>query len=279
MARVIVVGAGLFGSVAALYAHRKGADVLVIDRGEELAGSGPAACLMKPGWLSKMGANARTGLDLLDELYGLTTIKFRMGPVLTDVHWVDPDRILLRRRSLPDGIELRSDNVTEVGDGYVVLNDRELVTADAVLVAAGVWTNQLLRDKVPRIAAMAGAVSYFAGQVLEPFIKPWAPYKQLVGFNIKRDVTWVGDSSAILHQNWTPDRERQTLERELGAVPHLEHRLIATRTGLRPYVKGRIGLFEQVSKRLFVSSGGAKNGTVLAAYQAKQFIDAIMPGA
>jgi hypothetical protein len=43
--------------------------------------------------------------------------------------------------------------------------------------------------------------------------------------------------------------------------------------GARPYVVGnKVGYFEQARPRLWVSTGGAKNGTVLAAWQAYRFL-------
>jgi hypothetical protein len=44
-------------------------------------------------------------------------------------------------------------------------------------------------------------------------------------------------------------------------------------TGMRPYVKGdNLGLFARLGSKLFVSTGGAKNGTLLGADHALKLL-------
>jgi hypothetical protein len=92
----LVVGAGLFGSIIAAALRARGASVIVVDDARLEAGSRPAACLMKPGWFSSLGKSVYTpALSMLEELYGVKTIKFKMGIAQVPVKWCDPASILL----------------------------------------------------------------------------------------------------------------------------------------------------------------------------------------
>jgi glycine/D-amino acid oxidase-like deaminating enzyme len=270
MSRIIIVGGGLFGSLAATLATREGHSVLILDRQEELAGSRPAACLMKPGWMTGLKDKSKRGLTVLDRLYGLTTLNFKLGPTTVPVFWVDPRRILEYH-----GAETRHADVAGVGDGWVKLRSGEELTADFILVTAGIWTADL--TPVPDMRSLVGsAFTFHETPCPEPFIKVWAPYKQLVAFEREPGATWIGDGSAILHKNWTGKRMEQSLTRCWEAVGSPRGNIMQAQTGCRPYVpSAKTGLFERRAPGLFVSTGGAKNGTVIAAAQAQDFLDAI----
>ncbi len=276
--RVVIVGAGLFGMIAARLAHERGADVLIIDRAEPLAGSKAAACLMRPSWLSKLAQNGKDGLAVLDRLYGLRTIRFKAGPIYTDVHWVPPSEILTlfpQRRVYGNVINIHPEYLG-VLTGF---NDERTVTQiayDKLLIATGAWACELA--ETPPIDALMGHAQIYRGQLQQPFIRPWAPYKQIVGFNVTPSEVWCGDGGAILKDNWTEERTKLTRERCNDQLPldvmTQHHR---TLEGYRPYVKGHGGgYFRQLRNKVWVSTGGAKNGTVLAAYQAKLFADAAL---
>ena len=101
-------------------------------------------------------------------------------------------------------------------------------------------------------------------------IKPWAPYRQLVGFD-RGDGLWVGDGTAIKVGNWTPQREAEVMAREyklarrIGDVAPADE--MQRLYGIRPYSKeAKPCLLGEVSPGLWVASGGAKNGTVAAGY-------------
>lgn len=278
MKGIAIVGAGLFGSIAAALAHRKGFAVTLIDRGEPLAGSGPAACLMKPGWFSGIAADdVKEGLCLLDALYGIKNLSFSLnGLTRTDVHWVDP-KAILGAPSCVGAYRVTGDVVERHAQHLVVdvKGTRIVVGFDHCLLAGGVWAGELA--DVPPIKALAGAAFTHDLPCPEPFIRVWAPYKQLVGFERETGKTWVGDGSAILHKNWTPDRVEQSRKRAQDAIGLKCLGLrFEKQEGLRPYVEGhKAGYFAKVGERTWVSTGGAKNGTIIAAIQAKKFVDAI----
>jgi hypothetical protein len=277
----------------------RGADVLVLDRGEKMAGSRAAACLMKPSWLTKLGDKATIGMEQLDQLYGLKQVDFKIGPIHTNLSWVPPSQILVpvpeddTVERIDEAFHVARRNVVayslgEVG-GQLVLKvasgsrargtyKTELVTCDAALVAAGVWSRELI-PTVPPIEAMRGNAQLYKGQIDQPFVSLWAPYRQLTAFNITGEYVWGGDAQAIKAARWDEMRSVASRTRVDNALPpELAAAHERTIPGLRPYVEGhKTGYFDLIGNNLYISTGGAKNGTVIAAYQAKEFADAVMP--
>lgn len=265
---IYIIGAGLFGMVARDLLNARGIDCATIDDGRPLAGSYPAGCLTKPSWLTSV-PNAKEALALLDELYGLQSIPMRVLPVrarLDTINHVPPSAILRG----PD-IRGRVARVDPDG-GRIILEDGREFTG-AILVAAGVWSKDLLPDHfrgVP-LTGLQGCSHRFAGELPEARLKVWAPFKQSVAFNIEEGVVWFGDGTATKPETFSDDHVKRSLEHatDLGLYPS---GLKETRTGLRPYVRGHAGWFRRVSKTTWVSTGGAKNGVVLAAAQALEFL-------
>jgi len=270
----IVIGSGLFGRIIAKALRADGRDVLILNREEVMAGSKPAACLMKPSWFSGMGKDVyEPSLKLLDDLYGIRDVQFTLRPKLAKatVHWIPPAEILHGPYTVA--------NVTSIQDNVVFTGDGAALEARLIVVAAGIWTEDLLPqyDQIPQ----KGVAFLWGGLHLdEPFVKPWAPYRQLVGFN-RGDGIWASDGTAIQWKNWTQTREEQALARcqdalEEGTARHgtvaefesiFERRPPRKLTGIRPYAKGhKPCLLEEVRPGLWVASGGAKNGTVAAGY-------------
>jgi glycine/D-amino acid oxidase-like deaminating enzyme len=292
--RVIIVGAGLFGSIAAKLAFRAGFDVLVLDRGEAQAGSHAAACLMRPSWLTSLGDKVPIAMATLESLYGVSKVTMKVGPLNADLSWVSPNAIRLPTPQehdivkLDDGFHIARRDLIQYGDGKALVSrrtwgrgedtphDLETLAYDHLLIAAGVWSKELA-PYMPDIDALRGEAQLYDAQLHQPFVTPWAPYKQVVGFNITPDTVWGGDGSAILAKNWSKERSQQVRDRIDSYMPEtvVPHH-ISTMVGLRPYVKGhKQGYFHSPQPGVYVSTGGAKNGTVLAAYQAKCFVDAI----
>lgn len=271
---VVIVGAGLFGRVAADLCVENGLSVIVLDEYNELAGSAPAACLMKPSWLSGLGAKGKIGLRVLHDLYTLEDIDFNMRVGQAKVHHVHPLKILRQGEKY-----VRQARVVEVGDGWVETSKGERYQGK-VLVAAGAWSDKLV--VMPRIKPLMGKCAWFPmvpGH--EPRITIWAPYKQSVSFNYgksldhKSNLIWFGDGTAILAHNYKPEHDKRLLKH---AAEHglKKSNFLGFRAGIRPYVEGHSkGYFQRVSPNTYVSTGGGKNGVVLAGYQSQKFLEAI----
>lgn len=264
----IIVGAGLFGQVIAAHLRALGQDVLALDARAPRSGSQPSACLMKPSWFSGLGRSVyEPALEVLDRLYGVQELSFKLWPALRvdSVKWVDPTQVLSQ--------EFEGRLVRRVGHGFVESGrglNLQRHTARTVVVAGGVWTNHVLHSSgLPEIPGLQGkmglACVWAHHRIDEPFIRPWAPYKQLVAFNCGSLGLWVGDGTAIKPDNWTQARENQSIRRCTQAVgleqePHIMR-------GIRPYVPGAKPCYlEQVVPGVWVATGGAKNGTIAAGW-------------
>ncbi len=267
---ITIVGAGLFGAVARDLLTARGYACQTVDDARPLAGSYPAGCLTKPSWLASV-KDRDAAMDLLDTLYGRSTIPLRVGPLKLEsiVHY--PPAAILRPA------DIRGTVVSvDPQDASVMLQDGRLLQSDAVLVAAGVWCKELLPEHfrgVP-LTGLQGCSQRFAGTLPEARLKVWAPFKQSVAFNIEPGVVWFGDGTALKPDSFKPEHVARSLDHaeEVGLQ---RSTLIETRTGLRPYVRGQSGWFRRAGSRCWVSTGGAKNGVVLAAAQALQFLNAI----
>lgn len=271
MIDVVVIGAGLFGSVIAASLSRSGYTVTTVDDARPNRGSRPAACLMKSSWFSSMGHSVYDPALLeLDGLYGVHDIQFRVnGLASATVHWVDPRQIL----QVSDHWA-RVEDITKTGlhgsEAFVVRatdlqsgNEVEFQTS-RVVVATGVWAEELVHTSVP-IRGQAGVAFLWPDVEMkaQPFISVWAPYKQIVAFN-RGDGLWCGDGSAILEKNWSAQHEKRSLDRCSKAVNM--YSMPRVMYGVRPYAEARPCLLEEVERGLWVATGGAKNGTLAAGW-------------
>lgn len=269
---VIIVGGGIFGSIAAKVCSDAGHLVTVIDAKFPGAGHKAAGCVIRPSWVKSLGPDAEDALQLLSDSYGLHTVQFidrkdGRPDKVAEGYWISPKEILCTKYL--EGV------VTKVENGKVtfLLEGKEEVLSGRVLVAAGVWANKLNLD-IPEIRALCGQSCIFRGQH-EPISYEYAPYKQSICFPREFGVTWFGDGTAILRKNYTDHFHGErtvSRARDLG----IDSDLLEENFGMRPYVKSEgIGYFKRVFQNTWVSSGGAKNGSLLGALQAKKFLEEI----
>jgi len=259
---VIVVGAGLFGSIAATLARKRGASVTVIDSGEAYAASQASGCVLKPSWLSSLSKEEiATGYGVLNSLYSVQDLVFRanLGVTVKAQH-VNPRKIIVK----PD----RVGKVVKVRDGVVTLLNGEVLRGK-VLIAAGIWSQGII--DMPPIKGLFGASLRFPRQQLpEPRLVVYAPYRQAVALNIDKDV-WMGDGTALIEKSWSLDRIDLTVARAndlFGLTGAFKYNV-----GARPYVEGhKGGFYARRGNHTWISTGGAKNGTMLAALFAHRFV-------
>lgn len=263
---IIIVGSGLFGSLAARLARAEGHSVTVVDEPRSYAASKASGCVLAPSWLSSLSATQRAeGLDVLKALVTVHDVEFRtnLGKSFK-AQRVNPDEVLVK---------------ADVCEAAVRVEDGLVVTAagtklrGVVLVAAGMGCAELLPN-LPAMKGLWGASLRVAAQLQEPRIHVYAPYRQAVAFNLDRKTVWMGDGSALTEKTWAKEeRERvaatQGRAKDLFGLPPTKRVF----TGARPYVEGhKAGYFAKISPKLYVSTGGAKNGTMLAAAQALEFV-------
>lgn len=274
----IIIGGGIFGQVIAAQLRSMGVDLAIFDARFEDAGSRPAACLMKPSWFSSMGKQKYDpALNLLDRLYGLHSINFKTGPINHNVYWIPPHLILkpATEESQPvieKAVVKFRYNLSEMGH-QIATGDGSEYFAKRVIVAAGVWSNNFVKDfevnPVPGLQGKKGAAFLWRQEEIDqPFISPWAPFKQIVAFN-RGDGLWAGDGSAILAKNWTDERLDKSRLRCAGAVDQFPSDSIAL-VGQRPYAQTGDPCYIKRFGTVTIVTGGAKNGTIAAGWAANQ---------
>lgn len=282
---VAIVGGGLFGQIIRRKLIADGMDVVNLESHQKHSGSSPAACLMKPSWYSSLGRDVyEPSLRLLDELYGVSDIEFETRPLKkrVKVHWCDPKAILssvsktmLVHRVTPGRVHGSIRNTYAAS-----ITDYTTIEARTVIVAAGVWSNEILPEdaQVSGLTGRAGAAFLWPEESVEqPFISVWAPYRQLVAFN-RGDGLWVGDGSAIKPENWTADRLVVSMNRcqeAVGLYMGAGGDGPQTLYGIRPYVPRVKPCYLDITPGLIVATGGAKNGTLAAGWCAHRISEAL----
>jgi glycine/D-amino acid oxidase-like deaminating enzyme len=257
MPSLLVVGAGLFGSLAAAYARSKGIDAVVFDPYLEGAASHAAAGLFKEGWIpKKLLEHYRQALPLLDRLYGLRQVSLAHNDGRREVLYFVPPRVILHSAPVRE-------HVTCVGDGWLKTGGQRY--EGAVYIAAGVWSGQFFPGL--KLWGRAGAAYLFRGE-RDGRIHAFAPGRQALAFVRDPGCTYFSDGTA--ERDYTPEHDRQTLARAVDLGLHAEP--IQRCWGYRPYAQGGL-VFERLGNRTWLATGGRKLGTILAASCARRLID------
>src|SRR5882672_6077083 len=239
---IIIVGNGLFGSIAARLARAEGHAVTVISDDQPLSASKASGCVLAPSWLNSMDKAAiETAMAVLGILFRVHDMEFQTAlrpfkakrVALADV-LVEPDF---------------AGHVYAIEDGKVFWVDnyeRAHQSRGKVLVAAGIWCKDLIPG-MPTMRGLYGASVVFKGVQLDaPRLSVWAPYKQAVGFNLDKKHVWFGDGTALIEKTWGKRGE----EAKEATIYRGQHMLAEARAaqpgikghatvGIRPYVEGR----------------------------------------
>ena len=163
---VVIVGNGLFGSIAATLARAHGHEVTVVSNNEPHAASLASGCVLAPSWLSSLTTlEVATAMGVLQELYTVHPMDFQTNLLKRfKAHRVDPKDVLVKADAV--------DTVASVGDGVVKLASGDVLRGK-VLVAAGVWSDKLVT--MPAIRGLWGASAVFQGNLEVPRIHVYAP--------------------------------------------------------------------------------------------------------
>jgi glycine/D-amino acid oxidase-like deaminating enzyme len=257
MPTLLVVGGGLFGSLAAAYARSKGIEVVVFDAALNGAASPAAAGLFCERWVrQKLRGHYHRALPLLDRLYGIRQIALTNDDGHEErFHFIPPAAILD-----PHAVSQR---VTAVGDGW--LEAGGLRHEGWVYVAAGVWCEQFLPGL--GVYGKAGAAFLFRGE-RPGRIHSLAPGRQALAFVRDPGTTYFSDGTA--EREYTPEDDRQTLHR--AAALGLIDEPVGRYWGRRPYTPGG-PVFRKLGERTWLATGGRKLGTLLGASFARRLVD------
>lgn len=269
--KVLIVGAGLFGSTIARGLQMNGHQVTVFDDNREMSATAPSGLLMRPSWSKKLGeAVSVPAMQTLDEIYGLQELTFHTKPKLikATVFHIDSEQVL--DRGDLDFVEAK---VTEVHPRWIKaaktcqgqqLAVPEIYDGDVVIVCAGYWCDKLM--EVPGLSGMQGISWRWQGTGENNVISPWAPYKQCVVFQEKPGWMWGGDGSKIKPENWKPTRPQEAFDRVVKAYGKPIDVATHMKMGIRPFTKVKPCLLEEREPGLWLATGGAKNGCVASGW-------------
>lgn len=271
----IVIGGGIIGATVAATLAKNGATVLLFDDSRPNAGTPPSGGHFKPSWLGEMKKqDYEPAMQLLDDVWGVLSEEFVVRPVgtSTTVYRVDIDKVMEYPR-----VEATVREVSYL-DNYpmVALADGTQERCRLLVVAAGVWCQQLLNGSLcPSITAKQGVSFRAPGNLSRPFIKPWAPFKQVVAHQQRKGEIWIGDGTAVMPRNWAEDRTIKCFKRcqlSLGRV----FTPLKTMVGHRPYCKldnTDPCLLKRLGPRAWLATGSGKLGTIAAGWVAGRILN------
>ncbi len=257
MPALLIVGGGLFGSLAAAYARSKGVEALVFDPGLSGAASPAAAGLFKEAWAGKkLLEHFRQAVPLLERLYDIRSVALRHDDDSKESFLFVPPTAILERTPIRQ-------QVTAVGDGWLEAEGRR--HEGWVYVAAGIWCEHFLPGL--GVYGKAGSSFVFHGE-REGRIRQIVYGRQAIAFVRDPGTTHFSDGTA--ERDYTPEHDRRSLERatELGLTDEPSERL----WGYRPYTPGG-PVFRRIGQRTWLATGGRKIGTILGASFARRLVE------
>ncbi len=257
MPTLLVVGGGLFGSLAAAHARMKGIEALVFDAGLDGAASPAAAGLFKEEWAGRqLAEHYHRALPVLERLYDIGHVTLSHDNGRPEVFLFVPLGQIL------EAAPVRT-QVTAVGDGWLEAGGRRY--EGWVYVAAGVWSDRFLPTL--SIRARAGAAFLFPGERAGR-IRPVARGRQAIAFVRDPGTTYFSDGTA--EPEYTEDHDRATRAR--AAALGLTEEPVRRLWGRRPYTPGG-PFFQQLGTRTWLGTGGRKLGILLGASCACRLVE------
>jgi glycine/D-amino acid oxidase-like deaminating enzyme len=260
MSTLLIVGGGLFGSLAAAYARCKGIEAVVFDCGCPGAASPAAAGLFQEKWAARtLRPHYYYALPLLERLYPIQPISLRRDDGTREsLLFISPSAILE-----PQPIRQQ---VTSVGDGWLEAGGQRY--QGWVYIAAGIWSGQFLPGL--EIYGKAGAAFLFAGE-REGRIRQGEANRQCLAFVRDRGTTYFSDGTA--ERVYSEEHDRLSLRRaaEMGLTEPIQRLW-----GQRPYVP-RGPFFRRIATGTWLATGGRKMGTILGASFARQLVENDLP--
>lgn len=276
MIDVIVIGCGIIGATVTKALQKQGRTVLTLDSNRPMAGTTPSGGHLKPSWFSGMKKTEyEPAMELLSDTWGMAEEEFTIRPtgLSATVYRVDTDRVASTPRTYGE--------VTSVDQLHnyplVVYNGKNgeptEVRCRLLVVATGAWATELLPQI--KVKAKQGVSFRISGKIDRGFIKPWAPYKQVVAHQQSANEIWIGDGSAIIPTNWTEERTRKCMIRCCGALQTKPANVLRTLSGLRPYCDSGSDpcLLQQLGPRAWVATGAGKSGTIAAGWVANKLLN------
>ncbi len=257
MPTLLVVGGGLFGSLAAVWARRHGIETVVFDAGLDGAASPAAAGLFQEAWAGKkLQEHYQRALPLFDQLVAVRSVCLTHDDGRREQLLCVPPAAILE----PAPTRQR---VTAVGDGWLEAGGQRY--DGWVYIAAGVWCGAWCNGL--GVYGKAGTALIFHGE--QPGrIRRLAPGRQAIAFVRDPGMTYFSDGTA--ERDYANEHEHQT--RACAAALGLAGEPAVRCWGRRPYAPGG-PVFRRIGARTWLATGGRKMGTILGASYARRLVE------
>jgi hypothetical protein len=288
---VIIIGSGLFGCVTATYLKKKGySNILIVDNQESMSASKCAVGLWKSSWLKKIQKEASISIPLLDELYGIETVK------LQNTKNNQPENfyyINVQKKILNTCIFLK-DIVQKIEKLGVQTKNHGFQKGKIIFICAGVWTDEILTASgyAPRgnIEKQWGVTLFGKGKISSASgssgaINTWAPYKQNIFLKLNSSNFMFCDGTKIKNPKSEQDvRIISSLERtfvhleeifRISQKKSVNKKKVKVCQGFRPYLSPSTKKMELIKKHdanVYSAVGGGKNGLILSGFVASRFL-------
>lgn len=301
---IVVIGRGLFGGMINRYFRHRGISVLIIDSTEALAGSKCSAGIWNDGWVRKIRKEAQTTVRIMEELeIAIRQIDFwdldENDEKKTTFYQVSPFQIIVEDDYIQDKV------IGVENDKVFLLGGETIQARKAVIIAAGVWTDEILKTSGYRelgIDGVWGEAFYYAGQKIEkPKMWTWAPYRQAYAFNYKEGRScddcsfasvcnhntekgamggvYFANSSTVKNPKEEGDvriekNETRLFQHSKAAGLNPKH-ITSMMVGYRPFLRYSGPMVNKHDSKLYSATGGKKQSTILSGYVAHELYQMI----
>ena len=263
--KVLIVGGGLAGSIPAAALKKAGVEFELFDDNQEYGASRASENLFSKNWGKTLG-NAVTvsGISVLERLYKTQTIPFNTGKHINHVLHIPACETVWKTPTRK--------RVVKVSDGFVVTEDGEEYRG-VVLVAAGVWSRNLL-PQMKSLTCLSGHGLIFKGTLTkEPLMDFWAPYRHRKIFQRAPGEISFGDTTCISEKNYDPKTHVAASIKRANDAGLDPKNLLKILYGHRPYYPAqKKGFYSKLSEKLYVSTSGWNFGLVIYAHQTERFM-------
>lgn len=277
---VIIIGAGLVGSMTARHLRKHKLDVLVIDNNDPLSASKCSGGLWKQGWINGIKDEAEIGEGIISRYFPIQEKKLTNDKGEEEVfNYINCNEVVLKPDVLGSVNRIQNLSVEVIGSKSQSIGT--YTATKAIIICAGVYTNTLL-SKVgfkPKtdVDAVWGKVLECEGQISENKISVWAPYRQSTLFN-REGFHYFGDGCTVKNPKPEDKRIEFATERLIEHAYNLGCELggdIVMKEGLRPYIQKGQSIVNEYGNGIYAAVGTAKNGTVLCGYIADTLLKKI----
>ena len=275
---IVIVGAGLIGSVVAEFFKKNNKSVCLIDNNEFYSASKCALGVFKDSWGAKIKPIFKDTMKVLQELYGVDVLTFFNldKEVKEDMKGVEINKILHANRNI------LNDKVVKVRNNIVFLENNKPIKGAVVLLSTGVWVDNILEaSKYDKLGVKKywGANMEIALPIEENRIQTWAPFKQSICLKTNYGFMF-SDSASVKEPKKDDKRLKKVSERsqrnlnEITFTNIQNQHIKKVREGYRPFLPKGVDYFNQHDDNLFSATGGAKNTLLITGHVALKTYEA-----